>query len=174
MMQAPELALTDLLDDEHDAAVRIRMKTIALARTSGWLDAQLARQDQILALAEGLSASFSTPAWTRQRTLLRQAVEAHFAVEESVLDPAIESLGLRAHVVVAGACRQRIRADLDALESVPWQDGEALVRRLRLELRAHFRQEESCSYRQLARQLSGADSDALTRRCAALLQRRPS
>lgn len=161
------IAMTLSIDEDPDAAVRSRMKTQALARTCGWLQSQLARQDRILVLAGLLSASFTTAAWARHRALLRAAVHQQFEIEETVLHEAVGSMGLRAHVVVAGACRQRIRRELDLLEGLPWDEGDDVVQSLRRALESHFHQEQSCSYRQLARQQSDDANAVLTQRCIA-------
>jgi hypothetical protein len=129
----------------------------------------LAQQDRILASA-GLLTACCTTAWTREVALLQQAVQRHFQLEELVTGAGVAAMGLRANAVIAGASRRRIRHHLEALDTLSWQDGRGHAERVRRELVTHFLEEESRSYRPLARQQSEHANDALTRRCEAIVE----
>ena len=157
------------IDEEQQAHTESRIKTLALAASCVWLQLVLSRQNRVLASADVLAACCSTSAWTRQAALLKEAVDRHFALEGVVLGAAIETMGLRAHAVIADASRRRIRHDLESLDALSWREGSALADRIRWELASHFREEESCSYRPLVRQQTDDAHAALTRRCEAVL-----
>ena len=155
--------------DEHLSAARIRLKTRDLARNCAWLDAVLSHQDRVLASVHLLDASGDASSWMHRWTDLDEAAARLFHVEQTVLSPAIQAMGLRAHVVIADMCRNRIRRDLDDLRTPSWEDGRLRVRQLAMDFAGHFAQQESCAYRALARHQDEPANADLARQCVALL-----
>lgn len=155
--------------DEHLCAARTRLKTRDLALTCAWLDAVLCHQDRVLALVDALDDSRDALSWMRRWTDLDEAAARLFLAERTLLAPAIEEMGLRAHVVIAEMCRNRIRRDLEDLRAPSWEDERLRVRQLALELAGHFAQQESCAYRALARHQDDRANAELARHCLAML-----
>lgn len=156
--------------EDLDVSEYSRAKTLALAHDCSWLGILVAHQDLILMKADGPETCCSATAWPRQRAAFDGAVKRQFEFEELVLDASLDAMGLRAHIVVADATRQRIRAELRALGELPWNDGAALIRRLRSGLAGHFVAQKSCSYRPLRRQQSESTEAALSERCRIALE----
>lgn len=148
---------------------RTRLKTRELARHCGWLDAMLCDQDRIVDLVDALDDSRDALSWARHWATLDHAIRLHFHVEHAVLAPAIQEMGLRAHVVIAEMCRTRILRDLEDLRMPSWEDDGLRIHRLGGDVASHFAQQESCSYRALARQQDERAGAELSRRCLATL-----
>jgi hypothetical protein len=155
--------------EEQLPATNARLKMRDLARRCGWLDAVLSHQDRLLERVEALDRERDAPSRARQALALEEAVRRHFRVEQDVLAPAIQALGLRAQVVVAETCRDRLRRDLADLRSPPARDDPDRVQDLGRGLASHFLQQERCAYRALARCHDDCAADELARRCLALL-----
>ena len=105
------------IDEEQEALAQGRSKTLALAAHCAWLQLVLEHQDRILASVDVMATCRSTLAWTRQWTLLQEAVRRHFQLEELVGKGDIPATRLRAHAVIAGASRGRILVGLQTLEN---------------------------------------------------------
>jgi hypothetical protein len=158
-----------LATENEQPAEKTRSKMRDLARGCGWLALVLQQQDRMMTLLETLATCRTASAWDDGWSALELEVRQHFRIEEAVLAPAVQSMGQRAHVVIAEMRRDQVRRDLEDLRWPSWEDDGMQLRRLSLNLASHFAQEESWSYRALARQQDEHGNAELTTRCLALL-----
>lgn len=154
---------------EHALETRDWLRMRELASSRGWLSATLRHQQKLFALIDDLGRVHDASAWMLRWTALQQAVSTHLEVEEAVLAPVILAMGQRAHAVVAEVRREQIRRRVEDLRCPSWEDGGDRLQQMSLNLLSHFSQEESWSYRALARFQDEAAGAALTARCLAVL-----